>query len=280
MRNLHQLAVWRRAHGLVAVWRRFHGLVAGFLLALVWGAAAVGQEIGGDGASVAEQYLLSAANEERSALNLPALHRDPELARAAVGHAREMAMRGTISHQFAGEAELSARAAETGLRFSVVSENVGEAPSALQLHAMWMHSAEHRANLLDPAVNAAGISVILRRGELYAVEDFAKTVPSLSLDRQEAAIASLVAQGGALAVDLSPEGIAAARGTCSLATGYAGTRKPWFVMRFTSDSVGILPDQLKERIASGRFHHAAVGACSAAGSGPFSSYNLAVMLFP
>jgi uncharacterized protein YkwD len=174
MRNLHQLAVWRQTRGLVAVWSRSHVLVAGFLLALVWGAAAAGQEIGGDGASVAEQYLLSAANEERSALNLPALHRDPELARAAVGHAREMAMRGTISHQFAGEAELSARAAGTGLRFSVVSENVGEAPSALQLHAMWMHSAEHRANLLDPAVNAAGISVILRRGELYAVEDFAK----------------------------------------------------------------------------------------------------------
>jgi uncharacterized protein YkwD len=233
-----------------------------------------------DSTTVAEQYLLSAANQERGALGLPLLHRDPLLARAAVGHAREMAAHASISHQFPGEAELSARAAGTGVRFSVVAENVGEAPSAVKIHDLWMHSPHHRANLLDPALDAAGISVISRNGELYAVEDFAKTVRIASLDEQESAIASLLARPGAMAVDLSPGTTSAARQTCAMSTGYAGERKPWFVMRFTSDSLAVLPGELKTRIASGRFHQAAVGACSDPAKGPFTSYNIAVLLYP
>jgi uncharacterized protein YkwD len=231
-------------------------------------------------ATVAEQYLLSAANQERAALGLPLLHRDPQLARAAVQHARVMAAHGTISHQFPGEAELSARASTAGVRFSVVSENVGEAPSAVKIHDMWMHSTGHRTNLLDPAVDSAGISVIARGGELYAVEDFAKTVRAASLEQQESAIAALVARSGGMAVDQSPNTLTAARQTCAMSTGYAGARKPWFVMRFTSDSLGVLPDQLKTRIASGRFHQAAVGACADPAKGPFTSYNIAVLLYP
>jgi hypothetical protein len=62
-------------------------------------------------------------------------------------------------------------------------------------------------------------------------------------------------------------------------TGYAGPRKPWFVMRFTSDSLTQLPGELKSRIASGRYHQAAVGACAPHDS-PFTSYNIAVLLYP
>ena len=229
--------------------------------------------------TVAEQYLLSAANQERAALGLQQLHRDPELARAAVGHAREMAAHAGISHQFPGEAELSARAAGAGVHFSVVSENVAEAPSAVKIHDMWMHSPHHRDNLLDPAIDAAGISVIERGGELYAVEDFAKTVRSFSLDEQESAIGALVAQPGLTVLANSPDSTAAARQTCAMSTGYAGARKPWFVMRFTSDSLAVLPDELKTRIASGRFRQAAIGACTVA-TGPFASYNIAVLLYP
>lgn len=231
-------------------------------------------------ASLAEQYLLAAANEERAALGLSILHRDPQLARAAEQHARTMASHQGISHQFPGEPELSARAASAGVRFSVVSENVGQAPSAVRLHDLWMHSTHHRANLLDPAIDSAGISVIARAGEFYAVEDFAKTVRSVSIQEQEAAIASLVARPGVLALDRTPGTIYAARQTCAMPTGYAGSRKPWFVMRFTSDSLSVLPAELKSRLASGRFHEAAVGACADQSHGPFTSYNIAVLLYP
>jgi hypothetical protein len=252
-----------------------------WLAGTLWLAPAVSAQVAApDAASVAEQYLLAAANQDRAANGLPMLHRDPRLAQAALSHAQAMAARAAIAHQFPGEPELSARAAGTGLRFSVISENVGEAPSPLKLHDLWMHSTEHRGNLLDPAVDAAGISVVERDGELYAVEDFAKTVRVLSLAEQESAIASLIARSGGLAVDLNPTTTTLARQTCAMPTGYAGSRRPGFVMRFTSDSVGVLPDQLKDRLASGRFHQAAVGACAASDTGPFSAYNIAVLLYP
>ena len=69
-----------------------------------------------DSVSVAEQYLLAAANQERVARGLSVLHRDSQLARAAAQHARSMAAHGSISHQFAGEPELTERGASAGVR--------------------------------------------------------------------------------------------------------------------------------------------------------------------
>src|SRR6266567_2118964 len=134
-------------------------------------AVALPQAAHAQSTTIAEQYLLAAANQERAARGLQQLHRDSQLARAAAEHAHVMAAHQSISHQFAGEAELTDRGARAGVPFSAISENVAEAPSAVQIHDMWMHSDHHRANLLDPAVDAVGISVIVRDGELYAVED-------------------------------------------------------------------------------------------------------------
>ena len=191
-----------------------------------------------------------------------------------------MAEHGGISHQFPGELELTSRGARAGVSFSVIAENVAEAPSAVQIHDMWMNSEHHRTNLLDPAVDAAGISVVERDGEFYAVEDFAKTVRSTSLEQQESAIASLVKRQAAVAVQNSTDAVAAARQTCALSTGFSGARKPWFIMRFTSDSLNHLPDELNTRLASGRYRQAAVGACSSEAHSPFTSYNFAVLLYP
>jgi hypothetical protein len=223
-------------------------------------------------ATIAEQYLLAAANQERAALGLPQLHRDVRLAGSAAQHAREMASHEAISHQFSGEAELTQRGASAGLHFSVISENVGEAPGVVQIHDMWMHSEHHRTNLLDPAIDAVGISVIARGRELYAVEDFARTVKPASLEDQEA-------QPGSMVVDLNRETVSAARQTCILPTGYAGMRKPGFVMRFSSDSLTQLPGQLKTRLDSGHYSEAAIGACNIRQS-PFTSYSFAVLLYP
>lgn len=230
-------------------------------------------------ATLAEQYLLSAANQERAARGLHPLRRDSRLALAAQDHARAMAAHATISHQFPGEPELAARASSAGVRFSVVEENVGQAPTAVRIHDLWMHSPHHRDNLLDPAVDSVGISVIAVNGELYAVQDFAKTVQPASAAQQESAIASLVAQRGVAVLDTEAS-IVAARQTCAMSSGYSGQRRPLFVMRFTSDSLNSLPAELTSRIASGRFHQAAIGACPAARSGPFTSYSLAVLLYP
>ncbi len=226
--------------------------------------------------SVGEQYLLAAANADRASRGLGTLHRDPHLELAARLHAYEMVRHGGISHQFSGEQDLAARAGEAGAHFSLISENVAEAPNAAQIHDLWMQSAGHRANLLDPKVDAVGISVVRDHGQFYAVEDFGRTVETLSLDEQETTVGGLLAERG---LTLSRDR-GEARQTCEMQTGFAGGRQPWFVMRYTSADIDQLPPELTSRLASGRYHQATVGACVNGKQGPFTSYNLAILLFP
>ncbi len=228
-------------------------------------------------ASVAEQYLFNAANAERVQRGLPALRWDESLHRAAILHAREMAARESISHQYPGEADLASRAGGAGARFSFVAENVAMAPDAVTIHGAWMRSPGHRENLLDTRADRVGISVLRRGNEIYAVEDFDHGVARMSFEDQEVAIANMIAAASRLDVRVAEE---SARQTCELDTGYAGARKPWFVMRFTTGELNALPEQLRTRLASGRYHQASVGACASHENQPFSAYNIAVLLYP
>lgn len=228
-------------------------------------------------ASVAEQYLFHAANAERVQRGLPALRWDESLHHAAILHAREMAARESISHQYPGEADLASRAGTAGARFSFVAENVAMAPDSVAIHGAWMRSPGHRENLLDTRADRVGISVVRRGNEIYAVEDFDRGVAPMSFEDQEIAIANLISSSAALNVRVAEE---SARATCELETGYAGPRKPWFVMRFTTGELNALPDQLRTRLASGRYRQASVGACAPPQGQPFSAYNIAVLLYP
>jgi uncharacterized protein YkwD len=227
--------------------------------------------------SVAEQYLFSAANAERAQRGLQPLQWDETLHRAARLHAGEMAARKSISHQYPGELDLAGRGRAAGARFTVIAENVAEAWSAPEIHDAWMRSPDHRANLLDSRVNSVGISVLRRGGQLYAVEDFDRALINLSLEQQESAIAELLQTEARLY--LLPN-VADARRTCEMDTGYAGAKKPWFVMRFTTASLDRLPSTLRAKLATGKYHSAVVGACEVRNSGSFTPYAIAVMLFP
>jgi uncharacterized protein YkwD len=226
--------------------------------------------------SVSEQYLFEAANAERAQRGIGELHWDNSLYHAAQAHAQEMASRESISHQYAGEPELADRGHRAGAHFSRIAENVAEAPTAVSIHDAWMQSPGHRENLLDPQVTDVGISVLRRNGQLYAVEDFDRKVEQLSFDEQEQAVAGLVAAAGRL--DVLPSS-GDSRRTCSMETGYAGQRQPGFVMRFTASDLTRIPEQLRAKIASGRYRQAAVGACASSSQESFTSYSLAVMLY-
>jgi hypothetical protein len=228
------------------------------------------------GPTVAEQYLLSAANAERVQRGLKPLHWDRALYDAASFHAQQMVERETISHQYAGEQGLMARGQQAGARFSVIAENVAEAPTALLIQSAWMNSEKHRQNLLDPRVDSIGIRVIARGDRLYAVEDFDRSVMSLSLAEQEDAVAQLLQLKSSLSVLPTTED---ARRTCSMETGYAGAQQPWFVMRYTAADLSTIPSLLEERLASGKYRSAVVGACPAQGQQNFSAYSIAVLLY-
>jgi hypothetical protein len=187
-----------------------------------------------------------------------------------------MASHNAISHQFDGEPELGVRAANVGAHFSEIAENVGEAPTSPIIHDLWMHSPHHRANLLDPNVDSIGIAIVSRNNQLYAVEDFASTVQTLTLNQQEKTVASVLAKTG-LKVGQTTED---ARQTCTMSTGYAGSRQPWFIMRYTASSLDAIPSQLKTKLSTGKYHQAVVGACPAQHTGSFTAYNIAVLLYP
>jgi len=227
--------------------------------------------------SIAEEYLFSMANQERSQRGLHTLRWDNTLYAAANNHAREMAARESISHQYSGEAELAERGKLAGAHFSVISENVAEAPTAVWIHDAWMKSEGHRKNLLDPEVDSVAIRVLSRNGQLYAVEDFDRSVQNLSFDAQEHAVDALLKATSSLNVlPTTPE----ARRTCAMESGYAGSREPWFVMRYTAGDLTQLPDQLKAKMNNGKYHEAVVGACSVHKTDAFTAYNIAVLLYP
>ena len=230
--------------------------------------------------NVAEQLLLSEANTDRAVRSLKTLTRDPLLSQAALYHAFQMAEHADISHGFPGEPDLSQRGASAGVRFSLITENVAEAQDPAIIHGLWMNSSGHRANLLDPSVNVVGIAVVTRNEEVFAVEDFASTVDTISLDQQELAVASLLNTSGLLVGNSDVQSVANARQTCTMATGYIGTQQPWYIMRYTSSRLDQLPSQIRSRLTSGRYRKAVVGACPSAESGAFTAYSIAILLYP
>ncbi len=230
--------------------------------------------------NVAEQLLLSEANKDRAAHNLHTLKRDALLSQAALFHAFQMAEHADISHGFPGEPDLSQRGASAGVRFSLITENVAQAQDPTIIHDLWMHSTGHRANLLDPAVNVVGIAVVTRNQEVFAVEDFASTVDSMSLDDQELTVAALLNTTGLAIGNSDAQSVANARLTCTMSTGYAGLRQPWYIMRYTASRLDQLPAQIKARLSSGKYREAIVGACPRPDAGAFSSYSIAILLYP
>ena len=232
--------------------------------------------------NVAEQYLLNAANRSRAVYGLRPLRMDATLSQAARYHALQMAEHRDISHQFAGEPDLVQRGSQAGVRFSLITENVAESPDSSIVHDLWMRSAGHRENLLDPKVDSVGIAVISRGNRFYAVEDFASTVESLTYIEQEQAVSSVLARAGiTVGSSTATSTTEEARKTCRQESGYAGMQnKPWYIIRYTADRLDQMPDILSRRLSTGRFHKAVVGACADTGAGSFSDYNIAVLLYP
>jgi len=137
-----------------------------------------------------------------------------------------------------------------------------------------MNSPPHRANILDPRLDAIGIAVVQQNGKLFAVQDFSLEVASLAPQQVEEKVTSLLVARG-----ITPmESHGAARATCQMDHGSAGEPRPMFVMRWEGTDLGRLPDQLQERLETGKYHKAAVGACGGNQPG-FSSYHVAVLLY-
>jgi hypothetical protein len=224
--------------------------------------------------SAPENMLLQATNHDRSAAGLAPLHWDAALAAAANAHALRMAQHNTLSHQFPGEPPLQDRAKQAGAHFGLIAENVAEGPTVLGLHTQWMNSAPHRANILDPELNAIGIAVVKSGNILFAVEDFSAAVPQMSFESQEDQISAHIASYGLHITDAKED----ARKTCEMDRGWAGQR-PAVILRYETGDLSKLPADVEDKLQGGKFKSAAVGACEAPDAVDFVRYRIAILLY-
>jgi uncharacterized protein YkwD len=133
----------------------------------------------------AEQRIFQLANQARQDAGVEPLQWNEQAAQAARAHAKMMAEKQALSHQFSGEPALRERMAATGLRFDSVAENVADAESADGVHQVLMNSPPHRQNLLNPKYNSLGIGVAKNGDQLFVVQDFAHSISTRTAEEVE-----------------------------------------------------------------------------------------------
>jgi uncharacterized protein YkwD len=221
-----------------------------------------------------ERQLFESVNRERTAQGLSTLQWDEALFKAARKHALLMLNLNMLEHQLPSESNLEARAAEAGARFSVIAENIAVGPNPETIHKGWMNSPGHRKNILNPQLTSVGIAAVRGPGGLFAVQDFSKLVPELSVEEQEQKVGSLLAAQGFHLANATD----GARKTCESDSGFATTSARSMV-RFEVGDLNKLPDELERKIKSGNYAKAAVGACHANAAPGFARYRIAVLFF-
>jgi hypothetical protein len=113
-------------------------------------------------ASTTESAFVTKINAVRAAAGLPAVSVSGDLVAAARRHAGAMAGRKTLYHSnLAGIC-----------CFTALAENVGSGATTTAVHAAFMGSSGHRANILNPTMRQVGVGVVSSGGQLWVTEIF------------------------------------------------------------------------------------------------------------
>jgi uncharacterized protein YkwD len=115
----------------------------------------------------ASTKTLCLINVQRGIRGVKPLRLDAKLRRAAVGHSREMVAKRYFAHESRSGARFSSRIARTGWMSGrgnwAVGENLawgsGSQSWPTSIVKAWMHSSEHRRNMLDPRYHVIGIGI-------------------------------------------------------------------------------------------------------------------------
>ena len=225
----------------------------------------------------ATQKIFELTNQDRTTQGLQPLQWDRSLAAAAAVHVDKMKDEKTLSHQYPGETDVKARAAQAGAHFQAIAENIAMGPNAEAIEKQWMNSVPHRQNILDPQMNAIGIAVVQQDGYLYAVEEFANANQSMTREQVEQKVGDLLRAQKiepSAPNKIGEEACGMQDGTPSDAS-QAGQVKA--VMRFQTPDLSKLPDQVAQQLSNGQYTKAAVGACESEGT--FTTYRVGIVLY-
>jgi uncharacterized protein YkwD len=129
--------------------------------------AGAGRSVEQLGTSAARTATLCALNRERARHGLRALRVNARLTKAAQGHSRDMVAHRYFAHESRDGSGFGARIKRTGWtrhrRSWMLGENIGygsgSSATPAAIVSAWMHSAGHRANILQRRFRSIGIGI-------------------------------------------------------------------------------------------------------------------------
>jgi uncharacterized protein YkwD len=216
----------------------------------------------------AERQLFDLANQARAQAGVAPLQMDEGLTQAARAHASEMAAQRQLSHQFAGEPDLSQRlAANSTLHLDQAGENVAYAGAVDQAHSSLMHSPPHRENLLNGAYNVAGFGVVRAGSSLYVAQDFGHSLPAYSPRQAGGLVSGSIARtrrNANLPQLQWMDSDTAQNAACSMARADSlktVSARGAYTIRYTTSQPEVLPDAAVKAIEDRALHIFSVGTC-------------------
>ena len=168
--------------------------------------------------------LLALTNQVRASQGLPALTTDSQLTAVAQAWAAELAVRGVISHN------PSVRSQVVG--WKIVGENVGVGGTVDAVHAGFVASPTHYANLVDPAYTKVGFGIVRPDARIFVVEVFMlpKSTAQVPVAQVEAASApAATVTPVTVAKPAAPPAAPAAPTAAPTAPAAASELSPWMV---------------------------------------------------
>jgi uncharacterized protein YkwD len=122
-----------------------------------------------------QRQVLALVNENRRRGGCDALTLDRRLIVAANRHAADMARRGYFAHESPSGDRAGERVQDAGYRWSRYGENIARGQDdPAEVMDGWMHSPEHRENIMDCDLHQMGIGLAFASDRTpYWVQDFA-----------------------------------------------------------------------------------------------------------
>jgi uncharacterized protein YkwD len=138
------------------------------LVALVTGAVTAHPA----GATTVEDSFTARLNAERTSRDIPALTVRASLVNVARAQAQRMATANVLYHNPNLTTDV------TNWRW--VGENVGYGGTAAVVHSAFMHSAPHKANILDRDYTEVGIGAVVQDGRVWVAQVFRRPMKQAS----------------------------------------------------------------------------------------------------
>jgi len=110
-------------------------------------------------AAPAEQTLLELLNKERTSRGLAPVTMDAQLTSLARMKSQDMVAKKYFGHNSPTYGTPAQMLSRNGVTYKQYAENIAQGSDAHRIHAMWMASTGHRANMLNPGLTHVGIGL-------------------------------------------------------------------------------------------------------------------------